>query len=179
MAKRRAKRRYQVAREAIELVNQYAAQHSTYREDTVVDLSNELGGGRQKTYKVLRNIYPTIVDRWLAEGGPGFEEPSRRAIEHCRRLWRRVGSHSPLVANLDGVGGGGGRERGLEQAEALATLAQYERRIPAAYWDVFEDVVRHDIPVGTAAAHFGSSAHAHAKNCVGFVASLIAQWRGY
>ena len=170
------------------LVNRFAASHGTYREATIVDLGNELGGGRQKTYRVIRNLHPTVVDRWLAEGGPGFDEPQRRAIDHCRALWRRIGGSGTLVANLDRIGGGAsthggrGRERGLEQAEALAQLGQYESRIPRPYWLVFENVVRNDMAAGAAGSHLAKNsaqAQAQAKNCVGFVASLIAQWRGF
>jgi hypothetical protein len=88
-----------------------------------------------------------------------------------------------LVANLNWIGGShGGRERGLEQAEALAQLGQYESRIPRTYWTVFENVVRHDMAAGAAGSHLAKNSaqqQAHAKNCVGFVASLIAQWRGF
>ncbi|MGE5721748.1 MAG: hypothetical protein ACM3YM_04735 [Sphingomonadales bacterium] len=165
------------------LVNRFAARHGQYREATVVDLGNELGGGRQKTYRVIRNLHTSVADRWLAEGGPGFGEPQRRAIDHVRSLWHRIGGSGTLVANLNWVGGGhSGRERGLEQAEALAQLAQYESRIPRPYWTVFENVVRNDMAAGAAGSHLAKNsvqAQAHAKNCVGFVASLIAQWRGF
>lgn len=165
------------------LVNSYAAQHGRYREATIVDLGNELGGGRQKTYRVLRNLHATVVDRWLDEGGPGFGEPQGRAIDHCRALWHRIGGSGTLVANLNWIGGGhSGRERGLEQAEALAQLGQYESRIPRLYWSVFENVVRNDMAAGAAGspmARNSAQAQAHAKNCVGFVASLIAMWRGF
>lgn len=185
MTKRmRRKRKNAVAAAGADpLINRFAAQHACYRPATIVDLGNELGGGRQKTYRVLRNAAPTVVDRWLSDGGPGFEEPQRRAIDHCRALWCRLGSSGTLVANLSWVGGGhAGRERGLEQAEALAQLAQYESRIPRLYWSVFENVVRNDMPAGVAGspmAKNSAQAQAHAKNCVGFVASLIAQWRGF
>ena len=182
-AKRRRKDRIVAGAGTGGLVNRFAAQHATYGEATVVDLGNELGGGRQKTYRVVRNLYPTLVDRWLAEGGAGFEEPQRRAIDHCRALWHRIGGSGTLVANLSWVGGSrGGRERGLEQAEALAQLAQYESRIPRPYWMVFENVVRNDMAAGAAGSHLArnsAQAQAHAKNCVGFVASLIAMWRGF
>jgi len=185
MAKRtRRKRRSAVRAAASEpLVNRFAARHASYCEATIVDLANELGGGRQKTYRAVRNVAPTVVDRWLGEGGPGFEEPQRRAIEHCRALWRRLGSSGTLVANLNWIGGGhAGRERGLEQAEALAQLAQYQSRIPRLYWTMFENVVRNDMAAGAAGSHMArnsAQAQAHAKHCVGFVASLIALWRRF
>lgn len=165
------------------LVNPFLARHGTYQETTIVDLGNELGGGRQKTYRVVRNLHTTVVDRWLAEGGVGFGEPQRRAIDHCRALWHRIGGSGTLVANLNWIGSGhSGRERGLEQAEAMAQLGQYEARIPRLYWSVFENVVRNDMAAGAAGSHMArnsAQAQAHAKNCVGFVASLIAMWRGY
>jgi hypothetical protein len=186
--KARRKRKVETRAAPEPLVNRFAAVHGSYHEATVVDLGNGLGGGRQKTYRVLRNLHPTVVDRWLAEGGPGFEEPQRRAIDHVRALWHRIGGSGTLVANLGWIGGGrsprsgAGRERGLEQAEAMAQLAQYESRIPRTYWSVFENVVRHDMAAGAAGSHLArnsAQAQAHAKNCVGFVASLIAQWRGF
>jgi hypothetical protein len=165
------------------VVNEFAAQHGEYGSALIVDLNNELGGGRQKTYRVIRNLYPDIVDRWLAEGGPGFEEPQRRAIDHCRMLWHRVGSIGKLVSNFNSTGGGGGGpERGLEQMEAISQLALYEKRIPSAYWSVFENVVRHGFTAGEAGTHLAThrpNQIAHAKNSVGFVASLIAMWEGY
>ncbi|PSJ39455.1 hypothetical protein C7I55_12645 [Sphingomonas deserti] len=89
------------------LINAFAAQHGTYRETTVVDLSGELGGGRQKMTKVLRNLYPNVADRWLAEGGAGFDDPQRHAIEHCRALWASIGGQGKLVSSWSQTGGGG------------------------------------------------------------------------
>ena len=138
---------------------------------------------RSERRSVLRVLYPSIVDRWLADGGPGFEEPQRRAIAHCRELWHQVGSQGSLVANLNWVGGGdSGRERGLAQSEALAQLAQYESRIPRHYWATFENIVRNEWGAGKAAEAFADRPNerlAHARNSVGFVASLIAMWRGF
>jgi hypothetical protein len=182
MAKKARRRRVE-AKGGKPLVNAFAASHGDYRQATIVDLGNELGGGRQKTYRVVRNMHSSVVDRWLSEGGPGFGEPQRRAIDHVRALWHRIGGSGTLVANLNWIGGGNaGRERGLEQAEALAQLAQYEGRIPRLYWTIFENVVRNDMAAGAAGSHLAKNsaqAQAHAKNVVGFVASLIAMWRGF
>jgi hypothetical protein len=134
---------------------------------------------RSERRQVLRVLYPHIVDRWLAEGGPGFDDPQRRAIEHCRSLWALIGSRR-MTVNYTGVGGGEPDPEG--QVFALAQLAQYKKDIPAAYWAVFENVLRFDMPAGEAGSAMASNTpqqQAHAKSCVGFVASLIAQWRGY
>jgi len=178
------KSREKPASRAEPVVNEFTAQHGTYGEATIVDLGNELGGGRQKTYRVMRNLYPTIVDRWLAEGGPGFDEPQRRAVDHCRALWACAGTAGRLVANYGGMGGGdSGRERdSLSQTEALTQLAEYKRRIPPVYWNVFENMARDEFSALRAGEVFGGTESqwgAHAKASVGFVASLIAMWRGF
>lgn len=167
------------------LVNPFAAQHGDYGPAKVVDLGNRLGGGRQKTYNVTKNRAVSLVDKWLEKGGPGFDEPQARAIDHCRALWASAGNCGRLVANYGGFdcGDGGGRERdGWSQTEALAQLAEYEREIPRIYWRVFEMMARDDFSAGEAGIMFaGNDAQrqAHAKSSVGFCASLIAQWRGY
>jgi hypothetical protein len=137
--------------------------------------------GGQTIGQTVRNLYPMIVDRWLAEGGPGFDEPQRRAIDHCRSLWERLGSQGRLVANYGGMACGSDGE-GWTQQEAFAQLAEYQSDIPFAYWQVFENVCRFDMPAGTAGSHLErhrNSQTTAAKQCVGFVASLIAQWRGF
>jgi hypothetical protein len=76
--------------------------------------------------KAIRRRHQSIVDKWLAEGGPGFDEPQARAINHCRELWHAAGDCGKLVANLDWIGGGGGGPeawlgtgRGIGPARAL------------------------------------------------------------
>lgn len=133
---------------------------------------------------VIRVLFPTIIERWFAEGGPGFDEPQRRAVEHCRELWHAIGDQGKLVANWDAMGGGssGPRARLWEKAEAFAQLAEYEAEIPHAYWLVFENVVRFDMAAGTAGSHLAkhpTQAVAAARVTVGFVGSKIAEWRGY
>lgn len=177
----RAKRRTK-ATSAEPAINPFAAQHGDYGTVTVVDLTGELGGRRQSMVRLLRNMYPSIVDRWLAEGGPGFEEPERRAVEHCRSLWHAAGDCGRLVANFDYVGGGGGgRERdGWQQADALAQLSEYKKEFPSHVWDIFENIARHDFSIPQATAGLSSNKsqnQGYARACVGFVASKIAEWR--
>jgi hypothetical protein len=148
------------------------------RQEEVVDLAS-----RRSIGKTVRFLYPTLVDRWFAEGGTGFEEPQKRAVDHVRALWNAIGNQGRLVANLGaiGAGGGGPRQRFWEHADAVAQLAEYECRIPRAYWTVFENVVRFDMPAGRAGSHLDRHAPARiaaARAVVGLVASTIAERRG-
>ena len=60
--------------------------------DYIVAPFTDLRQHRAERRQVFRILYPHVVDRWLAEGGPGFDEPQRRAVEHCRGLWALIGS---------------------------------------------------------------------------------------
>ena len=182
MAKAKRKQRIRKV-EAEPIISPFTAQHGDYRPGIVVDLDGALGGRRQSMVRVLRNQAATTVDRWLRDGGPGFDAPQARAIAHVRGLWAATGSGPRLVANYSGVGRVGG---GLGDREgylaALATLGSYQREFPAYVWEAFENVVRFDEPagkVGSRMANNSAQQQAHAKACVGFVASKIAEWRGY
>lgn len=180
--KKKSKRIRPVKEEA--LVSPFVARHGDYRRDLIVDLNGELGGKRQSMVKVVRNIAVTTVDRWLALGGPGFAEPQRRAIDHVRSLWAITGSGPRITARYDGIGipstsGGGERENYLS---ALHALQRYEKEFPHYVWEAFELVVRFDQPAGVAGSRMAANTaqqQAHAKACVGFVASKIAEWRGH
>ena len=181
---RKGKRVMAKAAQSEPLITPYTARHGQYRRELIVDLNGELGGKRQSMVRVLRNLAVTAVDRWLAQGGPGFEAPQRQAIDHVRSLWAITGSGPRVTANYDGIGipstgGGGERESYLS---ALHQLQRYEQEFPRYVWEAFEQVVRFDEPAGAAGSRMAKNAaqqQAHAKACVGFVASKIAEWRGY
>jgi hypothetical protein len=146
-------------------------------EEDVVDLASRRSIGR-----TVRRLYPSLVDRWFAEGGMGFEEPQKRAVDHVRRLWHAIGGQGRLVANLGSPGGGSGpRRRFWEHADVVAQLAEYQRDVPADYWQVFENVIRFDMPAGRAGSHLdrhAASRIAAARAVVGLVASTIARRQG-
>ncbi|HEX5183610.1 MAG TPA: hypothetical protein VFW19_10725 [Allosphingosinicella sp.] len=102
------------------------------------------------------------------------------------------------IADSRAFSGSGGAERmsgghveiivgdALEELRKLpsdSALDQYERRLSIPWaWQVFENVVRNDMPAGKSATHLAANSaqqQAHAKSCVAFVATLIAQWNGY
>lgn len=186
MAKRKG-RKPKVAANDEPAVNQFAAQHGDYRSATVVDLTGELGGKRQSMVRVVKNH--SLVDRWLTEGGCGFEEPQARAIDHVRDLWKILDTQAPrVVANYASglaanVRGGDGCTLTVGgYIDALRQLGEYQAEIPSGYWITFEAIVRHDVAAGAAGEHLARhpvQRIAAAKNTVGFVASKIAEWRGY
>jgi hypothetical protein len=132
--------------------------------------------------KAIRRRHQSIVDKWLAEGGPGFDEPQARAINHCRELWHAAGDCGKLVANLDWIGGGGGGpEREAAQAEALTQLAIYKSEF-LSYWTVFEDLIRWNIAASLAGEHLARDDGRRIQKCrevVGMIASVIATARRY
>ena len=182
-AARKKSKRIRPAKEEL-LVSPYVARHGDYRRELIVDLSGELGGKRQSIVRVVRNAAVTAVDRWLSQGGPGFEAPQRQAVDHVRSLWAIIGSGPRVTARYDGIGipstaGGSERENYLS---ALHALQDYEKHFPRYVWEAFERVVRFDEPAGAAGSRMAANSaqqQAHAKACVGFVASKIAEWRGY
>jgi hypothetical protein len=162
------------------LVSPFLAQHGEYRQQFMPDPEAE--NRRRKMVSVVVNRAVSTVDKWLHEGGPGFEAPQGRAIQHCRRLWHRVGSGQSVVANYDRIarfaGGGIGDREGY--LAALNELHELEERLGLPeYWRTFEDMVRFNLSAGRAAGAGGRSSRRHrerAKKIVGFVASKIAEW---
>ncbi len=151
--------------------------------DFTVAQFTDIAKHRNEKRSVLRVSYPGTVDRWLLERGPGFDDPQRRAIDHCRTLWALVGS-SGSVANYGGIGSAANHVRSqmFEHGEALTQLAKYRDDIPNTYWTVFERMCRDDFSASEAGKMFAmndAQRTAHTKSCVGFVASLIAQWNGF
>ena len=180
MARKAAKRKTRARKAEQPLISPFTAQHGDYRSAVVVDLAGELGGKRQGMVRVLLNRGVSTVDKWLFEGGPGFESAEASAIAHVRRLWKIVGHGPRVTANYTGAGGGQGDEEGYRAA--LMTLGEYAKHFPARVWDACETVVRWDEPAGVVGSRMAShpaEQRAHAKACVGFVASKIAEWRGY
>lgn len=168
-------------REAEPMVSRFLAQHGDYRHQFMPDPDAE--NRRRKMVSLVVNRAVSTVDKWLHEGGPGFEAPQARAIQYCRRLWNRVGGGQPVVANYDWImrcagGGEGDREGYLAALHELHALE--ERLAMPDYWRTFEDMVRFNLPAGRTVGAVGQATRRHrerAKKMVGFVASKIAEWR--
>lgn len=136
---------------------------------------------RTVTLRTLKNMAGNKVEEWLFIGGPGFDEPQRAAYEHCRALWEKVG-RSRLTANYDQEPRHNSNGAGWTQQEAITQLAGYQANLPAHVWSVFENVARHDSPVGVAGSELATNTPqqvASAKACVGFALSMIAMWNSF
>lgn len=161
------------------IVNEFTAKHGDYREATVVDLNNDLGGGRQKTYRVLLNRGGSAVERWINEQDSKlFGRPQIEAIRHCQRLWARIDSGS--VINITGIASTHGDTTQDAQQDAMDELHSYRERLHPNWFDCFENVVRFEMPAGIAGEQMANNSRTQveaAKLATAFVAGMIAMWR--
>jgi len=179
----RAKKAKKSRRRDEPLVSLFLARHGEYRHQFMPDPKAE--NRRRRMVSVVVNRAVSTVDKWLHEGGPGFEAPQARAIQHCRRLWLRTGHGQAVVANYErivrGAGGGVGDREGY--LAALHELHELEERLGIPeYWRTFEDMVRFNLAAGRAAGAGAVPTRRHrerARKMVGFVASKIAEWRRF
>lgn len=145
-----------------------------YATHEVVERGQNIG-------QTVRILYPRLVDRWFAEGGIGFDEPQREAVNWVTGLWEKAGPCGP-VTSAWGEQRGHGAGDGQRQQDALTQLSQLKSMFPHTYWAVFENVVRHNMPAGRAGSDLANNAPqaiAAARTTVGFIASKIAEWRGF
>jgi hypothetical protein len=140
------------------IVNNFAEQHGDF----------------EKNLRFIRNRGGTALDRWKRDGN--ISESQEAGILHCQALWSRL-KHPRVVANLNANGGGYNEGWTLHQVEALDALHQISSAFPHDYWNVFENVCRHDLPAGVAGSRLANtkrSAEAAARMIVCFIADLIA-----
>ena len=117
----------------------------------------------------------SIVERWFAEGWPGFDEPARAAIDWCHVRWEARGIIGKQCANYSPTNGAGGNAgRDMELTDELDMI---KNRFPAPFWRVFENVVRWGQPAGTCGSSMaknGKQAISSARATVGMIANMIA-----
>lgn len=125
-----------------------------------------------------------IVEKWCREGGPGFDEGAKRVIADCVTLWARLGNPRLIALYGERMPASASGD-GMAQQEALDQLRHYEHVLGARmgpYWQVFENVVRHNEPAGVAGSRFAKNDPQRiqsAKVITGMVASFIAARMGY
>jgi hypothetical protein len=123
----------------------------------------------------------SIIETWKREGAVGFEEPAMRAIADCITFWSRMGE--PRLTALYGERVASSTHGdGYSQQEAADEIAFRKKLVPRTYWEVFENVVRHNEPAGVAGSRFANNRPqqiASARAIVGMVANVIAMRMGY
>lgn len=132
-----------------------AAKHGDYQEGYT-----EIDGKRAA---VVINRGGSTIQRWLNQPPCDILGDSERAaIRYCQGLWARLGVKSHPVFVVDN-----GAE-GVAEQEALTELALFKWKLPKKHWDLFENICRFELPANDR----------HSKVAVGFVAGMIALWRG-
>lgn len=137
-----------------EPVSKEAARHGVFEEGWT-----EIDGKRAR---VLINRGGSTIQRWM--NTPPCDvlgDSERAAIRYCQGLWARLDYKSPAVVFVDN-----GRD-GMAEHEALAELSSLKTRFPSKLWDFYENVCRFEFP-----------AQRKDKVRVGFVAGMVALWRG-
>lgn len=122
-----------------------------------------------------------IVEKWFAQGWPGFEQPARLAINWCHKCWEARGVIGSQTGNFEPVQGGQSNQyaRDVELVDELDKVRQWFHPV---HWQIFENTVRWGQPAGVAGSDLASNhpqAIASARAIVGLVANFIAAKRGY
>lgn len=162
----------QEARDRTEpIVPKEAERHGDYEKGFVMHVETATKA------HTLRNRSVDAVERWK---GSGRLQPTQvAAIDLCRRLWALAGISQRVTANYGErvVGIGSVERRAINEIEAREDLHRIRGYVPEPYWRVFENVVRHNEPTGTAGASVGfegKAAQSRAYVIVCFVCDLIA-----
>jgi hypothetical protein len=170
-------------------VNRFAAAHGDYADETIVDLNNELGHGRNRTFRVLRNRAGTTVERWLSAGALSRGQTEAISL-YCWSYRLRFGTEQRVIANYHVAG----TIRGIpadpsvfidSQIEAKEFLDQVEKDIFSLcnpkWKDCWQMVVLYDEAAGVAGSRLGfknKGAEASARAICEFIADQIAyRWR--
>lgn len=137
------------------LVTREAEAHGNYEDGyTEVD-------GQRAAVKINRG--GSTIQRWMNMPPCHILDDSERAaIRYCQSLWTRLDYSCPGLVYVDF-----GRD-GMTDLEVIGELAAIKCKVPLKYWTVFENICRFELP----------ATDRHAKTTVGFVAGMIALWRG-
>lgn len=175
MTKTRRKRKAYAAIEALELPTPEQIRNGDFERDFVTHAESNTKA------MAYRRKDSSIIETWRREGAVGFEEPAMRAIADCITFWGRMGEPR-VTANYGERMAAATHGEGYTQQEAADEIAFRRKLVPRAYWDVFENVVRHNEPAGVAGSRFANNRPqqiASARAIVGMVANVIAMRMGY
>lgn len=153
-----------------------AQRHGSYADEFVYHLET---GTRVQT---KRNGISRVVDKWFREGGIGFHDGARIAVEWCHERWEARGVLGKLCANYEPTIPSGANSQYARDVEIRDELDEVRSWFHPAHWDVFEGVVRWGRPAGVAGSDLADNtpqAIASAKTVVGMISCFIAAKRGY
>lgn len=145
-------------------------------EEATAPIVNRFAAGKgdyERNLRFVTNRTSSTVTRWCRD--KSLSDSQIAAIEHCQRLWARLGSQC-LVIDFNRVRGQQHGD-GYSQHEALAELHRIKSGFPLPYWDVFENVCRFDLPAGVAGSELANrkrSAEIAARMIVSLLADMIA-----
>lgn len=160
------------------------------REETIAPTPEQLAQGGYARRFVMHAESATetmayrrqdILERWFAQGWPGFDEPARLAINWCHKCWEARGVIGNLSANYEPTIGGASSQYARD-VELMDELDEVRAWFHPTHWAVFENVVRWGHPAGAAGSSLAdntSQAISAARATVGLVANFIAAKRGY
>lgn len=123
-----------------------------------------------------------IVERWFAEGWPGYEQGARLAINWCHRAWEARGEIGATCSRYEPTISSSGSAQFARDVEIVDELLEVSRWFHPSHWAVFENVCRWGMPAGVAGSDLASNtpqAISAARATVGLVANFIAAKRGY
>jgi hypothetical protein len=137
------------------LVTPEAAANGNYEEGWT-----EVDGKRAS---VVINRGGSTIARWMnMRSDDVIGDSERAAIRYCQMLWARLDYRCPALVRVDN-----GRD-GMAEHEALAELSALKIKLPVRYWNLFENICRFEMNASTR----------HDRVTIGFVAGMIALWRG-
>lgn len=141
------------------LVNRFAANHGDY----------------DRNLRFVANRGGTAIDRWKRDGN--LSDSQQAGILHCQSLWAKMRMPRVVVDFEREVRGGDNEGWTHRQLDALDELHRISSEFPHDYWNVFENVCRHDLPAGVAGSRLANtkrSAETAARLIVALIADLIS-----
>jgi hypothetical protein len=139
-----------------------------YERETIIHGES----GRRET--VHRNK-SDILEKWIRDGGVGFEKGAVQVIRDCQFYWSRC--NGPRLCAQYGERMPRGQSDGTGETEALSELAHMAKGVPPEFWSIYENVCRFGEPAGYAGSAWAKNTAQQiqsAKVTVGMVASFIA-----
>jgi muconolactone delta-isomerase len=160
------------------LVPKAAQRHGDYQDDTLYEVNDN---GAVVRIAAKRNHGGCPLDRWSAANKLSMKQLA--VISTCLRLWRLAGLNPRVTANYgERLAGGGNADHGaVNEVEAREDLRRLQSYVPAGYWGVWENIVRHGYAAseaGVGQGYVGKSAGHRAHLIVCFVADTIAMREG-